>query len=109
VVLSFPCLRMFFPFLLAGAVDLWKPPRAKGATRELDAQSREDQAGSHPPRANGSDVRSDVAAPHVRRTGSTCELEPTAPIFLGGHAGRAMKRSCEVGLRGEMRIERYFR
>lgn len=33
----------------------------------------------------------------------------TASIFVGRHAGRAMKRSRKAGLRGEMRIVRYFR
>src|SRR6202022_1154473 len=36
-------------------------------------------------------------------------LESAAPIFLGRHAGCAMKRSRKAGLRGEMRIERYLR
>src|ERR1700688_5245960 len=35
-------------------------------------------------------------------------LESAAPIFLGRHAGCAMKRSRKAGLRGEMCIERYL-
>jgi hypothetical protein len=35
-------------------------------------------------------------------------LAPTAPIFLGCHAGCAVKRSRKAGLRGELRIERYL-
>jgi len=42
-------------------------------------------------------------------TGFSRSLESTALIFLGRHAGCAMKRSRKAGLRGEMRIERYLR
>ena len=36
-------------------------------------------------------------------------LAPSAPVLLGRHAGRAMKRSRKAGLRGELRIECYLR
>ena len=42
----------------------------------------------------------------VEVEGAPVALAPTALIFLGGHAGRAMEPAREAGLRGEMRIER---
>jgi hypothetical protein len=52
-----------------------------------------------------------ISAPGVmeKRTGLSRWLESTALIFLGRHAGRAMKRARKAGLRGELRIERYLR
>jgi hypothetical protein len=44
VVLSFPCLRMFLPLLLTGAVELGKPPKAKRATRAPASRASADGA-----------------------------------------------------------------
>jgi|HubBroStandDraft_6_1064221.scaffolds.fasta_scaffold25962_4 hypothetical protein len=75
---------MFLPLLLAGALGC-ESRREQNATRGLADRSLEDRASF------------------------SRWLESTALIFLGRHAGRAMKRSRKAGLRGELRIERYLR